>query len=128
MKAGSSISLQYLWDYINSLQLIALIPLMGLTLPSNLQTMLNYIAGPLSFNFLESASFGVWLFNLDEDTAEEDYPAYNTVFSEYGYDSSLAVLNLEDTAIYLFLFVVLLPLSLAVVNMRGLKERFRPVK
>lgn len=82
--------------------------------------MLNYIAGPLSFNFLENANFGVWLFNLDEDTAGEDYPAYNTVFSEYGYDSTLAVLNLQDTVIYLFIFVVLLPFAFATVKMKRL--------
>ena len=57
--------------------MIALIPLMNLSLPSNLQTMLNYIAGPLSFNFLDNADFGEWLFNIDSDTALDDYPAYN---------------------------------------------------
>lgn len=128
MKAGSSISLQYLWDYINSLQLIALIPLMGLSLPPNLQTMLNYIAGPLSFNFLERADFGLWLFALNETLAADDYPAYNTVFSEYGYESSLAVLNLQDTVIYIFVFVIVLPLTLLLVSLRGLRQRFRMVE
>jgi hypothetical protein len=52
MKAAFSLSLQMLWDYINSLQMVALMPLMNLSLPPNLMKMLNYIAGPLSFNYL----------------------------------------------------------------------------
>ncbi len=53
LKAVASYSLQTLWDYINSLQLVTLIPLMNIAMPANLYALLSYIEGPLSFNYLE---------------------------------------------------------------------------
>jgi hypothetical protein len=48
--------------------MIALIPLMNLSLPPNLFTMLSYIEGPLQFNFMDKTGIGARLFGLNPDS------------------------------------------------------------
>lgn len=120
MKAAFSLSLQMLWDYINSLQMIALIPLMNLSLPPNLLKMLSYIAGPLSFNYLQETNLAPFLFHLDP--SKYKYPTYNQAFSDFGFDTSLAVLNLQDTVVYLTIFILGFPLTLILSQVPKVQE------
>ena len=120
MKAAFSYSLQMLWDYINSLQMVALMPLMNLSLPPNLLKMLNYIAGPLSFNYLSQTNLALYLFQLDPDQIA--YPQYNELFTDFGFDTSLAVLNLQDTVVYLTIFILGLPLTYLLVKLPKVKD------
>lgn len=87
---------------------------MNLTIPPNLATLLNYISGPLSFNYLQATNFVPWLFNLDSD--ENEYPMYNDWFTEFGFDTTIAALNLQDTVIYLLIFIIGLPLTVVLIN------------
>jgi hypothetical protein len=102
-------------DYINSLQMVALMPLMNLSLPPNLMKMLNYIAGPLSFNYLSQTNLATFLFRLDP--TQTAYPQYNEVFTDFGFDTSLAVLNLQDTVVYLTIFILGLPFTLLLLKL-----------
>lgn len=125
LKAAASISLQTLWDYINSLQLVTLIPLMGVSLPPNLYALLSYISGPLSFNYLEESNLALKIFNLDPD--EGDYEGYNEVFSGFGFQTKLAAVNLQDTVIYAAIFIFGFPFTLALQRIPFIK-RFRITK
>jgi hypothetical protein len=45
--------MQLLWSFFNSMQLISLIPLMNLSVPSNLYYLCSLISGPLSFKLFD---------------------------------------------------------------------------
>ncbi len=90
---------------------------MNLSVPPNLFTMLSYIAGPLSFNFLSEVNLVKYIFLIDP---EGEYSYFNEVFSEFGFSSNLAPLNLQDTVVYLAIYIVMTPVTLILLSIRCL--------
>ena len=56
-----------------------------------------------------------FLFRLEPD--QTAYPHYNEVFTDFGFETSLAVLNLQDTVVYLTIFILGLPLTLLLLKL-----------
>ena len=79
-------------------------------MPPNLYALLGYIEGPLSFNYLEKTNFALKIFNLDTNTT--GYEPYNDVFADYGRDTMLAAVNMQDTVIYVAIFIFGFPTTL----------------
>ncbi|TNV82092.1 hypothetical protein FGO68_gene4387 [Halteria grandinella] len=122
--AIGSYSLQSLWDYINTLQLLSMVPLMNLSLPPNLAIFLNYISGPLSFNYLSATGFAQWLFKVPEDSEQ---PVWSSCFEEFGMDTNLSSVLLEDTVVYVAIIVVGMPFTFAIGKF-FLVKRFKLMK
>ena len=120
LKIFMSMSLQYLWDYINSLQMVALIPLMNLSIAPNLYALLGYFSGPLSFNYWDQTHFAEKVFQLDPDNS--NYTSYSENFADFGFDTNLAALSLQDTLIYLSFCIIGTPFTLLVVRMKFLHK------
>ena len=81
---------------------------MNIAVPPNLFVMLSYIAGPLSFNFFQLTNFAPWLFRLN---ASAEYDEISDKFTQFGFSNSLAALNLQDTIVYLAIFLVMAPIA-----------------
>lgn len=80
---------------------------MNVAMPANLYALLGYIEGPLSFNYLEETNLALKIFNIDTNTTE--YEPFNYVFAEYGRDTKLAAVNMQDTVIFVAIFIFGLP-------------------
>lgn len=100
--------------------MIALIPLMNLSLPPNLFTMLSYIEGPLQFNFMDKTGIGARLFGLNPES--DVYPAYSDNFAQFGYDSNLTVLLVQDMIVYLLIFIIGSSLTIGLLKTKALKR------
>ena len=68
----ASVSLNFLWGFVNSLQLIANLPLMSLNMPANLFFTMALISGPLEFNFWDTNESTASVLGVDP----EDRPYY----------------------------------------------------
>ena len=92
-QAGAQIvvsqSLQIFWGFVNTQQLISHLPLLQLSIPSNLYYFFQLVVGSLKFDYLFSTDLLRNSFGL-----KEDYPAYSENFNFFGYDSSLAIQNM----------------------------------
>ncbi|TNV74445.1 hypothetical protein FGO68_gene13513 [Halteria grandinella] len=99
----ASSSLQLLWSFVNSLQLISFLPLMNLDLPPNMYYVLSLINGPMQFKLFDSDGMTSSLFRLENLS---DGEPYNELFNEFGYTSNIAVLNLDNTFYILLLFPI----------------------
>lgn len=80
---------------------------MNIAMPANLYALLSYIEGPLSFNYLEQTNLALMIFNIDTNTTE--YEPFNDVFADYGRDTKLAAVNMQDTVIFVAIFIFGLP-------------------
>jgi hypothetical protein len=60
----ASSSLQLLWSFVNSLQLISYLPLLNLKIPSNLLYVVSLINGPMQFKLVDSDIFTMKLFGI----------------------------------------------------------------
>lgn len=89
----ASVSLSYLWSYVNSLQLIANLPLFGLNIPANMLYVFSLISGSLEFNFLFTGTTTALLFGMTQEEVNAR-PALNYYFNTFGYGNDLAVFNL----------------------------------
>jgi hypothetical protein len=89
----ASASLSYLWSFVNTLQLIANLPLLSLNIPANLFFIFALISGPLEFNFFDTDYITSKLLGLNEVELEER-ESYSEVFEDFGYGNDLAVMNL----------------------------------
>ena len=93
---------------------------MNLSIPPNLYMILSLISGPLSFNYWQATNFAPWLFNLDPDG--DGYSTYNDNFASFGFDTNLAALNLQDTIIFITMFVMGVPITLLIVKIKCLQK------
>jgi hypothetical protein len=62
-----SCSMQLLWSFFNSMQLMSLIPLMNLAIPSNLYYLCSLISGPLAFKIFDIESYTNTIFGLKNE-------------------------------------------------------------
>jgi|LauGreDrversion4_2_1035121.scaffolds.fasta_scaffold133776_2 hypothetical protein len=62
-----SSSLQLLWSFVNSLQIISFVPLLNLRVPSNLYYVLSLINGPLQFKLVNSNPFTAKIFGVPQE-------------------------------------------------------------
>jgi hypothetical protein len=81
--------MQLLWSFFNSMQLISLIPLMNLGVPSNLYYLCSLISGPLSFRLFDVSTYTNYIFGL-----KPTYPQYNSVFDAFSFSSSVLIVDL----------------------------------
>lgn len=73
---------------------------MNLKLPSNLYYVLSLINGPMQFKLFNSDGITTAIFDLDNDESL----SYNPLFSSFGFNSNLVLLNIDNTFYYLMLF------------------------
>eukprot|EP00347_Sterkiella_histriomuscorum_P003985 403362188 len=105
-------SLQVLWGFVNTQQIISHIPLLDLGIPANLYYFFLLVVGSLKFDFLFSSEAIQNAFKLDDD-----YPAFNENFRNFGYDSSLAVQNMGFNTFILMLSPILIFVSRTAVTL-----------
>lgn len=84
--------MQLLWSFFNSMQLISLIPLMNLGVPSNLYYLCSLISGPLSFRLFDVSTYTNYIFGL-----KPTYQQYNSVFDAFSFSSSVLIVDLQLT-------------------------------
>lgn len=87
---------------MNSLQLISYMPLMKIQLPQNLFYVLSLINGPMQFNLIDTDGMTKAIFDISTD----NNLTYNQEFSNFGFNSNLAILNMNCTFYYLMLFPI----------------------
>eukprot|EP00347_Sterkiella_histriomuscorum_P002312 403368643 len=104
----SSCSLQFIWSFVNSLQLISYIPLMNIDVPANLYMILSLIEGPLQFQVIDTKEAASTMLGIDMSI---ERPYYNELFNQFGFDNNLVAFNLQNTLFYLLLFPVTLILE-----------------
>ena len=90
--------MQLIWGFVNSLQLIANLPLYNINIPSNLFYLFSLIAGPLAFNLFDPSEFTWATFKLNPN---DDNP-YNNQFNNFGVSDSFVMLGMS-TSFYYFL-------------------------
>jgi hypothetical protein len=88
---------------VNSLQLISYMPLMKIQLPQNLFYVLSLINGPMQFNLIDTDGMTKAIFDISMDS---NNLTYSKEFSNFGFNSNLALLNLNSTLYYLMLFPI----------------------
>lgn len=98
--------MQLLWGYVNTLQLISLIPLMNLVVPSNIYYACSLISGPLSLQIYDMTDITTAIFSLDPNA-----PPYNPLFGNFGFQNVYLLVQLELSlyfilaAPFIFLFI-----------------------
>jgi hypothetical protein len=105
----ASSSLQFLWSFVNSLQLISYMPLMNIQMPNNLYYYLSLINGPMQFNLINTDGITSAIFGLDSDSGSN--LTLNDQFSKFGFNSNLCILNLNNCFYYIMFFPVYLLLN-----------------
>eukprot|EP00347_Sterkiella_histriomuscorum_P019648 403340819 len=91
-------SLQIFWGFVNTQQLISHLPLFQISVPANLYYFYLLVVGSLKFDYLFSSTLIKNSFQM-----QDNYPAYDENFKNFGYDSSQAIQNMGfDTFILLF--------------------------
>lgn len=78
-----SSSMQLLWGYINSMQLISVIPLLNLGVPSNLYYLCSLTSGPLALRIADVSKVTSKIFKLNID----DVNGYSPIFIMFGYNN-----------------------------------------
>ena len=106
-----------MWSFVNSLQLISYMPLMKMQLPTNLFYVLSLINGPIQFNLVNSDDLTKSIFDISDDSNL----TYSEEFAKFGFNSNLAVLNLNNTFYYLMFF----PLYLLINSILSWSSKFK---
>jgi hypothetical protein len=84
-------SLSEIWLLVNTLQLIVNIPLLDITLPSNVMTFVSALQDTLSFNIIPVDQIHQKIYNLKDDYM---YTAVNSNYQILGYNSSNFIYNM----------------------------------
>eukprot|EP00347_Sterkiella_histriomuscorum_P014114 403362118 len=99
-------SLQVLWGFVNSQQLISHLPLYELMIPANLYYFFQLVSGSLRFDYL----FSNLLVQSAFDIPNQD--AYNDNFRDFGYDSHIAIENIGFNTFLLLMSPILIIVTL----------------
>ena len=123
-----SSSLQLLWSFVNSLQLISYLPLLNLNIPSNLYYVLSLINGPLQFRLINTdpytmQMFGISMFSSSPTSVNGETDWFNQLFNNFGYNSNLSILNLNNT----FYLILIFPLHYLVILLLRVHPRLHPL-
>eukprot|EP00347_Sterkiella_histriomuscorum_P009055 403342698 len=95
-------SLQVLWGFVNSQQLISHLPLYELMIPANLYYFFQLVVGSLRFDYLFSELLVQSVFDIPEQDA------YNDNFRDFGYDSKIAFQNMGFNTFLLLISPILI--------------------
>ncbi|TNV87143.1 hypothetical protein FGO68_gene11849 [Halteria grandinella] len=110
-----STSLQTLWGMINALQIVILLPLANLYFPPSTQLIFDMLTHIFNFEFYDLTPYLCMMLRLDPNNLEEQIAGpLQPQFSNFGYDSLNAILNLNNA---FATFIVIIFLDLVVVTL-----------
>eukprot|EP00347_Sterkiella_histriomuscorum_P021033 403335520 len=101
-------SLQVLWGFVNSQQLISHLPLYELMIPANLYYFFQLVVGSMSFDYMFSDLIVQTVFDIP------DTDAYNDNFRDFGYDSKIAIENMGFNTFLLLISPALIVITLII--------------
>eukprot|EP00347_Sterkiella_histriomuscorum_P004462 403360370 len=115
-------SLQIFWGFVNTQQLISHLPLFQISVPANLYYFYLLVVGSLKFDFLFSSTLIESSFQMDDN-----YPAYDENFKNFGYDSNQALKNMGFNTFILLLSPVLVGITLALIFLANFFKKLQMI-